>query len=89
MASAEEVQQQLHALIEGSLSREEADALTVRITSDPQVARAYADAMLASGRPPRSEASYDDAALPCDDEAEAGDRSNMFRRLCRMFSRES
>jgi len=89
MTSAEEVQQQLHALIEGRLSREEADAITARITSDPQVARAYADAVLESGRPPRCEVDYDEAALPCGDEAQAGDRPNMFRRLCRMFSRES
>lgn len=89
MTSTEEVQQQLHALIEGRLSPDDADALTARITSDPQVARAYADSMLASGRPPRCEVSYDDAALPCDDEAKTGDRPNMFRRLCRMFSRES
>lgn len=73
MSSAEQLEQQLLALIEGRLNDGEAEALTRRITSDPEVARAYAEAKLEWEE--RAESPSD-----CD-----GGRPGLLRRLCRLF----
>lgn len=89
MTALKEIQQQMHALIEGTLSQGEADALTRRITSDPAAARAYADAMLLAERQSDSVAGCERAEETCDREAKAGDRPSMFRRLYRMLGGDS
>ena len=82
MNPAETVEQQLEAYLAGSLCRAEAKAFERRITSEPAVARAYADAKLQA-----------DASAACDesphDEACETHQSGLIGRICRFFGGQS
>jgi hypothetical protein len=79
------IPEQLQAYVEGRLCGAEAEPIVRLITSDPAVARAYAEAKLRAAQ----HANAGDCCAGEDDEAADGEghgRTGLLGRICRFFS---
>jgi anti-sigma factor RsiW len=80
MSSTDSIEQQLDAYIAGCLCGAEAEAIEQQITSDPAVARAYADARLRADACANGKSSCEVHDDPCEPRP-----AGLLHRLCRFF----